>query len=121
MNRGGGFADLCLTAWQRRPLLVCARCLSEWAYLGVVCVNCGEEKFDAPPVDTTDDFAHVRIEACDTCRRYLKTIDLTINGLAVPIVDDIASVPLDLSARDLVRAAGKGRRLRGARVGRVQL
>ncbi len=83
-----------------KRLLVCARCLSEWAYLRVVCVSCGEEKFDALPVYTTDEFAHVRIEACDTCRHYVKTIDLTINGLAVPIVDDIASVPLDLWARE---------------------
>jgi len=81
-----------------KRLLVCARCLTEWEYLRVVCPSCGEEKFDALPVYTTDGFAHVRIEACDTCRHYLKTIDLTTNGLAVPIVDDIASVPLDLWA-----------------------
>jgi len=81
-----------------KRLLVCGRCLTEWPYLRVVCTSCGEEKFESLPVYTTDLFAHVRLEACDTCRRYLKTIDLTANGLAVPIVDDIASVPLDLWA-----------------------
>jgi FdhE protein len=42
----------------------------------------------------------VRIEACDNCKRYLKTIDLTKDGHAVPIVDDIASVSLDLWAAE---------------------
>ena len=43
---------------------------------------------------------NLRIEACDHCHRYLKTIDLTKDGLAVPLVDDIASVSLDLWAHD---------------------
>ncbi len=81
-----------------KRLLACARCLTEWPYLRVLCTSCGEEKFEALPVFTTELFAHIRLEACDTCRRYLKTIDLTVNGLAVPVVDDIASVPLDLWA-----------------------
>jgi FdhE protein len=95
-----------------KRMLVCARCLTDWEFLRVVCPGCREERFDALPVYTADGFPHVRIEACDTCRRYLKTIDLTRDGLAVPIVDDIASVVLDLWAvehgyrrlhRDLLR------------------
>lgn len=78
--------------------LLCARCLTEWDYVRVVCPGCAEEGFDALPVYTADAFPHVRIEACDSCRRYLKTIDMTRDGLAVPLVDDIASVPLDLWA-----------------------
>ena len=31
---------------------------------------------------------------------YVKTIDLTRDGLAVPVVDDLASVTLDLWARE---------------------
>ena len=81
-----------------RRMLLCGCCLTEWEYLRVVCPTCLEERFDALPVYTADTFPHVRIEACDTCRRYLKTIDLTRNGLAVPLVDDIASLPLDLWA-----------------------
>jgi FdhE protein len=39
------------------------------------------------------------VDACDSCRRYVKTIDLTRDGTAVPIVDDIATLTLDLWAR----------------------
>lgn len=83
-----------------RRTLVCARCLAEWDYHRVVCPWCGERGFEALPVFTAEQFDHVRIEACDRCKRYLKTIDLTKNGLAVPPVDDIASVSLDLWARE---------------------
>jgi len=81
-----------------RRTLLCGCCVTEWEYLRVVCPKCFEERFDALPVYTADTFPHVRIEACDTCHRYLKTIDLTRNGLAVPLVDDIASLSLDLWA-----------------------
>jgi FdhE protein len=83
-----------------RRTLVCSLCLKERPYLRVVCPSCGEQQFDALPVYTADQFEYIRIEACDRCRSYLKTIDLTKDGLAVPLVDDIASVSLDLWARD---------------------
>jgi FdhE protein len=80
--------------------LMCGLCLSEWDFPRVMCPVCKEQRFEALPVYTSEAFEHVRVEACDTCKRFLKTIDLTKNGLAVPIVDDLASVPLDLWARE---------------------
>jgi len=74
--------------------LLCATCLTVWPFRRVVCAHCGEERpaklgwFHAP------EFDHVRIEACDTCRHYLKGVDLTRLGLAVPLVDEIAAVAL---------------------------
>jgi FdhE protein len=41
---------------------------------------------------------HVRVEACDTCKSYLRTIDLTKDGHAVPLVDDLAAISLTLWA-----------------------
>jgi FdhE protein len=40
----------------------------------------------------------VRIEACETCRRYVKSIDLTLEGRAIPEVDDLVSLGMDLWA-----------------------
>ena len=45
------------------------------------------------------DFNHVRVECCDSCRCYIKTVDLTRSGLADPVVDEIAAIPLDLWAQ----------------------
>lgn len=83
-----------------RRALVCGLCFTEWDYLRLVCAGCGEQRFESLPVFTAEQFPHVRIEACDTCRSYLKTIDLTKDGRAVPVVDDIATVSLDLWARN---------------------
>jgi len=83
-----------------RRRLVCGLCFTEWDYLRVVCVKCGERRFDALPVFTAEQFFQARVEACDTCRSYLKTIDATKDGRVVPVVDDLATVALDLWARE---------------------
>jgi len=52
------------------------------------------------PIYSAAQFEHVRVECCDRCKRYLKTVDLTKTGLANPVVDELASIPLDLWARE---------------------
>ncbi len=78
--------------------LVCSLCATEWDYRRILCPACGEESADKLPVYTSEDLVHVRVEACDTCRHYIKTIDLTKNGRAVPVVDELAAIPLSLWA-----------------------
>jgi len=80
--------------------LVCSFCSNEWEFRRLVCPACGEENDRKLPVYTASDFDYVRMECCESCKTYLKTVDLTKNGLAEPVVDEIASVPLDLWARD---------------------
>lgn len=80
--------------------LLCSFCQAEWDFLRIVCAGCEEKDHKKLPVYTAGDFEYIRVECCDTCKQYLKTIDLTKNGLADPIVDEIAAVPLDLWARE---------------------
>lgn len=83
--------------------LVCALCATEWDYRRIVCPACGEEGVDKLPVYTAEEpgqLRHVRVEACDTCRHYLKTIDMTKDGRAVPVVDELAAIPLSLWAEE---------------------
>ena len=80
--------------------LLCSRCFTEWEFRRMLCPNCGEENHQKLPVYTTTEFPHIRVEACDSCRHYLKAIDLTLDGLAVPEVDELASVALDLWAAE---------------------
>lgn len=79
--------------------LICATCLSSWEFRRVVCASCGEERPAKLGYFHTPDYDHVRIEACDTCNHYLKGVDLTRLGFAVPLVDEIAAAPLDVWAR----------------------
>jgi FdhE protein len=83
-----------------KRFLLCSRCFTEWEFRRLLCPHCGEEDKDKLPVYTATEFPHVRVEACDTCRVYLKSIDLTKNGLAVPEVDELASIALDLWAAE---------------------
>jgi FdhE protein len=99
--------------------LLCARCGTSWGCSRSVCPACGErgeeqlrvyaehlegpvsgngsgkDEGDAPPV-----FPHLRIAACSTCSRYLIEVDMARDARAVPEVDELAALPLDLYAAD---------------------
>jgi formate dehydrogenase accessory protein FdhE len=96
MFRGAG--DAALEGAGRS--LQCATCLTSWPFRRVLCPHCGEEDERKLGYFHTPAFDHVRVEACDTCRHYLKGIDLTRLGIAVPLVDEVASAPLDAWAAE---------------------
>ena len=79
--------------------LICSFCLAEWEFRRILCPGCGEENYAKLPVYTAAELNHVRVEACDSCRTYIKTVDMTKAGLAEPVVDEMAAVPLDLWAK----------------------
>ena len=83
-----------------RRNLICGFCLCEWEFRRIVCPNCDEQDHAKLPVYTADEFPYIRVECCDTCHTYIKSIDLSKNGLAHPLVDELASVPLDLWAQE---------------------
>lgn len=83
-----------------KRFLICALCGTDWEYRRVLCPSCGEEDPHKLAVYTSDDFKHVRVEACDTCHSYIKTVDLTKDARAVPAVDELATIPLNLWASE---------------------
>jgi formate dehydrogenase maturation protein FdhE len=102
--------------------LLCARCGASWGFTRMRCAGCGEETSAKLPIfsemGTTSGergsvvrgltrpapaeavFPHVRIEACETCRRYVLSFDFDVDRHSVPVVDEIGALPLDLFARD---------------------
>jgi FdhE protein len=80
--------------------LICSLCATEWDFRRLLCPGCGEESPEKLPVYTAEEFSYVRIEACDSCHNYIKTVDLSRNGLAVPVVDELATVSLNLWAEE---------------------
>lgn len=78
--------------------LLCSLCSTEWQFRRVVCPGCGEENKDKLPIYTAAEFPAARVDACDTCQTYLKSIDLTKDGHAIPMVDEIATVALNIWA-----------------------
>jgi FdhE protein len=108
--------------------LLCARCLGSWGYARMTCPACGEDLSSRLPIFSEEGtssgergsvvrglegrlgdhrvaagkavFPHIRIEACDTCRRYVLNVDIAADPAAVPVVDELAALPLDLFARE---------------------
>lgn len=104
--------------------LACARCGQSWSYSASTCPACGEttgarrtvyaeprggpivgrDEHDPQSDDLTGDdapvFPHLRIDACASCQRYLIDVDLGRDTRAVPEVDEMAALPLDLYAAD---------------------
>lgn len=100
--------------------LLCARCGASWSYAASACASCGEtagarrtvyaEQRERPVVGRGDVsasgqagapmFPHLRIEGCESCKRYLIDVDLGRDARAVPEVDELAALPLDLYAAE---------------------
>jgi FdhE protein len=83
-----------------KRFLQCSFCSQEWEFRRILCAHCGEEQEQKLPVYVAEQFPHVRVECCDTCKHFVRTIDLTKDGHAVPLVDDLAVIPLSLWAQE---------------------
>jgi hypothetical protein len=102
-------------------MLQCARCANEWSFSATVCPSCGEPAKRTVYAEHRGDdqgggngggprvgrqpsdgalFPHVRIESCQGCLRYLIVIDLGLDPRAVPEVDELTALPLDLYAAE---------------------
>src|ERR1700757_3884170 len=80
--------------------LICMLCAHEWNFRRIYCPACGEEREPQMAYYSAPEIAHVRVDVCDSCHTYLKSIDLTKTGRAVAVVDELAAIPLDLWARE---------------------
>ncbi len=81
-----------------KRFLLCAFCASEWEFRRIYCAYCGEAREQSLPVFVAKKFPQIRVEACDTCRHCIRSVDLTKDGNAIPVVDDLAAIPLALWA-----------------------
>jgi len=94
--------------------LQCARCQHAWTFSSSACAGCGESRggqltfyAERPPgsevvrkIREDATFPHLRIEACGSCNHYLIDVDLGLDPRAVPEVDELAALPLDLYAAE---------------------
>jgi len=83
-----------------KRFLLCGFCGLEWEFRRILCAKCGEEQEAKLPIYVAEQFPHIRMECCETCKHFLRTIDMTKDGRAVPVVDDLAALPLSLWAEE---------------------
>lgn len=96
--------------------LHCALCGGEWRVNRIRCPWCAEEDpaklphyqiesapeaaAQAPSGDAAGPATGARLEGCETCGRYTKSIDRSTDMRRVPEVDDVATLGLDLWAQE---------------------
>jgi FdhE protein len=83
-----------------KRFLLCSFCSQEWEFRRILCPTCGEEAEGKLPVYVAEQLPHIRVETSDSCKFYLQTVDLTKDGYAIPLVDDLAAIPLTLWAHE---------------------
>ena len=82
-------------------MLQCCRCAESWVHPRMTCVGCGEQTTAKLPIFAdADRFPHLRADGCESCRRYIITVDLRKDAEAVPIVDELVALPLDLYVQE---------------------
>jgi len=58
-----------------KRFLLCAFCGTEWEFRRIYCAFCGESREQSLPVFVAEKFPHIRVEACDTCRHCIRSVD----------------------------------------------
>jgi len=83
----------------------CSFCRHDYRIKRIACPVCGEEDQKKLTFFTVDEEPGFRVDVCDSCKTYIKTIDFReLDRIAVPVLDDLDSLALDYVA------AGQGYR-----------
>lgn len=80
--------------------LLCPLCLRLRSFPRGRCPGCGESADALLPLYSTPEFPHLRLQACEACRGYYCLVDLSSDPQALPEVDEISALPLDLWAKE---------------------
>jgi formate dehydrogenase maturation protein FdhE len=81
-------------------MLHCALCAAEWQVGRILCPGCGEQDPAKLPTFSAPEHIGARVEACESCRGYVKSLDLTLDARRIPEVDDLLSISMDLWAAE---------------------
>jgi FdhE protein len=80
--------------------LVCSLCLHEWPFARPRCAGCGENDHHKIAFCSSSEFPHLEVQVCESCKAYLHIVHLEKEPAAVPDVDELAALPLDVWARE---------------------
>jgi hypothetical protein len=94
----GGEPDFSVITPAAERHLICARCALRWRFEALTCPYCHNRDRARITSFATPD-GQYRVYGCDACTRYLKSYDARRASRPVmPMVDSIATLPLDAAA-----------------------
>lgn len=81
--------------------LVCSSCSFEWRFRRLACPFCGNEDHKKLRYFNTEaDGKAYRVDVCEECKKYIKTIDFReLKEEVIPLIDDIGTLHLDIIAK----------------------
>jgi FdhE protein len=78
----------------------CSLCMRRRPFPRATCPGCNATGENQLSSYTAPDFPHLRLQACNSCKAYLQVVDLSKDLEAIPEVDELAGLPLDLWAQE---------------------
>src|SRR4029079_9105953 len=94
----GGEPDFAVITPSAERHLICGRCTLRWKFEPLTCPFCLNADRSSIPSFATPD-GQYRVYACDRCQRYLKAFDgRRATRPVMPLVDAVATLPLDAAA-----------------------
>jgi FdhE protein len=88
---------------ERKRFLICSCCGYEWRFMRTKCPFCeNEERRKFKYFFTKEHERAYRVETCQNCKKYIKTVDtneLDLGEEVVPSVEDIGTLYLDVLAK----------------------
>jgi FdhE protein len=91
-----------LTHQEGRRILACSLCHTEWTFDRLRCPFCESDGQPLLRYFTVDDDEAHRVDCCDRCQRYVKTVDERVSGRPANLpVEDVITAHLDALAREL--------------------
>ncbi|WP_419785434.1 formate dehydrogenase accessory protein FdhE [Pseudodesulfovibrio sp.] len=77
----------------------CSFCRHDYRIKRIACPVCGEEDQKKLTFFTVDEEPGFRVDVCETCKTYVKTLDFRkLDRIAIPVLDDLDSLALDYVA-----------------------
>jgi FdhE protein len=103
----GGFCPVCgsepliarLQEEAGKRWMFCSICHTEWAYKRLVCPFCENDDHKSLRYFYVEKDEARRVDVCDKCKRYIKTIDYRkVDRVLNPFVENISTMALDIVA-----------------------
>jgi FdhE protein len=90
-----------LVGQERKRFLICSCCGYEWRFKRIQCPFCeNEERRKFKYFFAEKEGRAYRIETCQKCKKYIKTVDTEeLDDEVIPSVDDIGTLYLDVLAK----------------------
>ena len=105
----GSAPGLAMLQNEGKRVLVCSFCRHEWSAHRIFCPFCENTDSDTLQYFVVQDDDEHRVDICESCKRFIKTVDLRkIGRIIYPPLEQIATLHLDMKATEAGYISGLG-------------